>query len=798
MKYKDLPPKLRALIALQSVLAVAAVYLTWQAPSAKSLGLFGFLMLCGAIGGACKVDVNVRWGRLTLGFTVTYFALLLLGTTAAILVGLSGAFFGTILNLKEERRRVNLRRAYGCQSLFNMGNGVVATAVMALVFHALGGRSGALDVQTMGLPILCSALTYYLVNTGLVTFAIAWSVDKDPREVFRGHYAWSWPGYLAGAALSAFFVWSSQAAGAVSAMLLLLPPCYLVYYLFRLQTEKMRADVDHMRETNRLNDAVISSLVMAIDAKDRHTSKHVSRVREYAVRLAEELKVTPDELQAVRIAALLHDIGKIGIPERILCKPGKLTAEEFEIIKSHVEIGAAILEQVQFPWPVVDVVMTHHERWDGLGYPQALKGDAIHIGGRIISLVDVFDALTSDRPYRKAVSKDQAIQVLRANSGTQFDPKVVETFIRLLPEMEVAIQALQDEPDAGSIIDSIAEKVRRMDTTESTDEQDEALVLEALGDLLHMRLELPVVAPRLAERLAELVPYSTFALFLTDEDHRSVVPVHAAGLWTHLVEGTEIRLGEGVSGLVAATGEAEMNAPASLDLARRVRPKDNLELNSTLSVPLLLNGRPVGVLTVYHSGYNFYQPYHLRRLLRVAQGLMETVDPAAWRGGLLPIPQEDAVTRLPNACALYQHLHGQTSLSQTREEEFAVVLLGVEDLRQIQPDRDASWILPAVADQLRDLVRDGDYLARAVGAEFALVIPRCGEREIRPIIQRLLERARSAGSGDGAWPLTLEVGSAVYPQDGASPEALLIAAERRLGRVNPEKAPVAVRSASAA
>ncbi|HEU4751732.1 MAG TPA: sensor domain-containing diguanylate cyclase, partial [Armatimonadota bacterium] len=222
----------------------------------------------------------------------------------------------------------------------------------------------------------------------------------------------------------------------------------------------------------------------------------------------------------------------------------------------------------------------------------------------------------------------------------------------------------------------------------------------------------------------------------------------------------------------------ETNAAATLDLARRVRPKDNLELNSTLCVPLLLDGRPVGALTVYHSNYNFYQEYHLQRLTRVSQALMETVDPAAWRDGLLPIPQEDPVTRLPNTYAMYQFLHGQTSLAQTREEEFAVVLVGVSEFRSASedPDRDLSWVLPFLAERLRETVRDGDYLSRAAGAEFAVVLPRCGEREALPIIRRLLEKAEGAPE-----PITLEIGLSFYPRDGSTAETLLVAAERRVG-----------------
>jgi putative nucleotidyltransferase with HDIG domain len=147
------------------------------------------------------------------------------------------------------------------------------------------------------------------------------------------------------------------------------------------QPADARARVDALRRVNELNRTVIASLAMAIDARGCDPHSHVYCVREYAVALAERLRLSPEELEAVKIAALLHDIGKLGVPEHILGKPGKLTSDEFEIIKSHVTIGTMILEPVRFPWPVVPIVLSHHERWDGNGYPHGLSGEAIPIGG---------------------------------------------------------------------------------------------------------------------------------------------------------------------------------------------------------------------------------------------------------------------------------------------------------------------------------------------------------------------------------------------------------------------------------
>jgi putative nucleotidyltransferase with HDIG domain len=178
--------------------------------------------------------------------------------------------------------------------------------------------------------------------------------------------------------------------------------------------------------------ATIKSLALAIDAKDQYTHQHIIRVQRYAVAIAKEMGVQGPEFEAVQTGALLHDIGKLGVPEYVLLKSGPLTNEEIEKVRKHPEIGAAILDPVDFPYPVVHVVRNHHERWDGQGYPDKLKGEEIPLTARIMSVADVYDALTSTRSYRKACSHEQAVIQIKEGSGTQFSPEVVDAFVRII------------------------------------------------------------------------------------------------------------------------------------------------------------------------------------------------------------------------------------------------------------------------------------------------------------------------------------------------------------------------------
>jgi putative nucleotidyltransferase with HDIG domain len=188
----------------------------------------------------------------------------------------------------------------------------------------------------------------------------------------------------------------------------------------------------HVAALNRLYSTTIETLAMAIDAKDQVTHGHIRRVRERSVSLARRVGVDDERLiRAIEAASLLHDMGKLAIPEHILNKPGKLTVDEFAVMKTHSTLGADILAAIEFPYPVVPIVRHHHENWDGSGYPDGLTGTEIPLGARILAVVDCFDALTSDRPYRCRLTVSEAIAILKDRRGSMYDPLVVDVFMEL-------------------------------------------------------------------------------------------------------------------------------------------------------------------------------------------------------------------------------------------------------------------------------------------------------------------------------------------------------------------------------
>ena len=201
--------------------------------------------------------------------------------------------------------------------------------------------------------------------------------------------------------------------------LALLPPLYLIYRSVRLYFGKMEQEKAHAESMAALHLRTIEALATAIEAKDECTGDHLRRVQVYSLELAKHLGLSSDEVNALQAASILHDIGKLAVPDYIISKPGKLTPDEFDKMKVHTVVGAEILEQVAFPYPVAPIVRSHHEKWDGSGYPDGLKAEDIPIGARILSAVDCLDALASDRQYRRALPLDEAMDYVAGLSGTQ-------------------------------------------------------------------------------------------------------------------------------------------------------------------------------------------------------------------------------------------------------------------------------------------------------------------------------------------------------------------------------------------
>ncbi|PYT24847.1 MAG: hypothetical protein DMG58_25380 [Acidobacteria bacterium] len=506
------------------------------------------------------------------------------------------------------------------QMLFNVASAAIAITASYAVFHSSWLRSLPLEWSVMLALLAC---TYFASTTILVAAVISLTEGKSFGKVWRTSYLWAFPYYMLGAATAGLFEVAKRHLGWQTSMLVV-PVTYLVYRSYRLYLGRLEDEKKHAEETAALHLRTIESLALAIEAKDHTTHDHLQRVQVYAVEIGKELDLSETELQAVRAAALLHDIGKIAVPEHIICKPGKLTPEEFEKMKVHPVVGAEILARAQFPYPVVPIVRSHHERWDGSGYPDGLMGAEIPIGARILAAVDCLDALASDRQYRRALPLGKAMEMVAEQSGRSFDPKVIEVLQRRYVELEQRARGSQAEAFSLStdikITRGAAPAAGFEEASDSRPNSDTPAapataaagwgalveVLEQLTGVLSRREVLAVFAGR----LQELIPSDGVAFYV--RVHDTLLPEYACGSHAETLSSLKIPVGEGLSGWVAANGKPLLNGNPAVDAA------DLAGLKSALAIPIEGQNDIAGVLTLFRAQADAFSSADLRDLLALS------------------------------------------------------------------------------------------------------------------------------------------------------------------------------------
>jgi len=459
----------------------------------------------------------------------------------------------------------------------------------------------------------------YGVNTGLVATAVSLERRVPVATVWRQHFSGLCLNYFGGV-FGGMLLMLLASLHTLDVIILLVPLPVILYMAFKHSVGRTQDQISHLGNVNRVYVAAIEALAHAVDAKDQVTHDHVRRVQSRSLDLARALDVTDDEeVQAIQAASLLHDIGKLAIPEHILNKPGKLTAAEFDIMKRHAPIGADILQVIDFPYPVAPIVRHHHENWDGTGYPDGLAGEDIPIGARIIAVVDCFDALTSDRPYRPRLEDAAALQVLAERKATMYDPRVVDAFFAC--HGVEAVEATDPVPVFAS-----EEPSATLPTADGVIEGSGALELEAffhLGRALN-RARGAQAIDVLWTHLQPHLPAVTLVLYVYDPTRDAIAPAGEAGaLRSGLCADEAIPLGERLSGWVAATGQSVMNSDARLDLDESSR--EHSPFRSALAVPMSSNGRVVGVLSAYAPQPEAFSESH-RRLMQAAAVAVGSLD----------------------------------------------------------------------------------------------------------------------------------------------------------------------------
>jgi len=591
-------------------------------------------LVAALLASALKVGLPGIEGTLSVNFIFTQLGILELSLPETLLIGLAGTVGQFYWR--------NARKIKPIQLIFNVSQVAVCSAaaygayqfMVTRVLHAPGP-----------LALVVAAITQFLCNTTALSTIIGLTEDKPIRKVWGENQLWLLPYYMVGAAAAGLVHFLNGHIGWQSS-LLVLPPIYLLYRSYRLYLGKLQTEKVHAQQVSKLHLRTIEALALAIEAKDETTGEHLQRVRVYAMELAKELGLSADETEALQAASVLHDIGKLAVPEHIISKPGKLTPEEFEKMKIHPVVGAEILEQVDFPYPVVPIVRAHHEKWDGSGYPFGLVGEEIPIGARILSAVDCLDALASDRQYRKALPLDEAMAKVAADSGKSFDPKVVSILQRRYIELEklATEHPTQAPPKLSTDMKIVRGSAPDAGFAESAETSpsvsaiaDGAARIASAQQFRHELAELSRSAGAclrpedifsfLAIRVKHLVPFDSIAVYCPEDD--VLIPRYVSGENFRLFSSLRIPMGEGLSGWVAENHKAILNGNPSVEPGYLNDPTKYSTLRSALAVPIESTSTVVAILAVYRSAQDAFTADDLRIVEEIGCELGSAIQAAA-------------------------------------------------------------------------------------------------------------------------------------------------------------------------
>ncbi|MEY4635145.1 MAG: hypothetical protein RJA55_943 [Acidobacteriota bacterium] len=535
--------------------------------------------------------------RLSVSDTFVFASVMLFGPAAGTITALLDAL---IISL-----RLGHHAREPFRVIFNVAAVALATTVSGYVFFAVAGIPPYSVAHTplaqILFPLFLFTLSYFLLNSWLVAFALALEQGKPPLVIWRHNFLWLSVNYFGGGSVAGLLVTYTKEID-FTTLGIIVPLLLISYLTFKTSLGRIEDANKHLKHVNKMYLSTIETLAMAIDAKDQITHGHIRRVQRYAIGLAKSVGVNDDiQIRAIEAAALLHDMGKLAIPEFILNKPGRLTINEFDVMKQHANIGADILSSIEFPYPVVPIVRHHHESWDGSGYPAGLKGVTIPLGARVLSVVDCFDALTSDRPYRPRLSVEDAIAVLVQRRGSMYDPMVVDKFIEVQEQLSKQAEERDVDKDA---INSIATKLRISPeppalTPGEISERFPVKLLTLLRSIHPSPSGLSVedFGTILSTQLLRLTGARSIAVYGTSLSGHSIRCLFANGPLAQLAGEPEIPLGERLSGWVAAHRTPIWNADVTLDLPVELAKSAGIGLAS--SVPLVDGDVLIGTVTLF-------------------------------------------------------------------------------------------------------------------------------------------------------------------------------------------------------
>jgi diguanylate cyclase (GGDEF)-like protein/putative nucleotidyltransferase with HDIG domain len=766
--------------------------------TAAGLGLFVYAVFAVVIGG-----VSLDWvllglvttlvvGRtiiaipktestVTLDDTFIYVSVLLYGVWPSVVLAGVNAILCS-LRYPNRKRVAPFNAAAMSLSVF------ISSSLVTFVFGGPRGLVSDLGHLVLGAESL--ALVHYLLNSGMVSVVSALRNRRSFTSTWRESFLWTGMSYFAGAVAACLIV---KLITVISfyAFIVAVPILATTFLMYRNYLEKVQASIRHVEEMTDLHLRTIEALAIAIDAKDEVTHDHVHRVQIYAIGLARQFGLSDGEIEALKAGALLHDIGKLAVPDYILNKPDKLTVAEFDKMKVHTIVGAEILTRVAFPYPVVPVVRHHHERWDGRGYPDGLREEQIPITARILSVVDCFDAVREDRQYRKAMTREQAIDLIKSSAGTMYDPEVVRVFIEHLPQFEAEIKRQKKEMKAAKAKtqNGAGMALQKKDSGQLVFEHirnahREVITLYEIAQTIGMSLDLRDMFAVFSSRLQDIVSYTTCVLYLHKPNSIDVEAVHVAGRYAERLKGASLILGSGTSGWVVANRQPMYNCDPRLDFSAAQITVD-VPYRAVIAVPLLKGNDVLGALTLYSAELSAYEPDDLRLVEAVAKLAADAIANALHHEETEADALTDSVTGLPNARALRLRFEQEAGQARGAGQSFALLMMDLDYFKRVNDTLGhtaGNDALRQVAELISRHIRSNDFLSRYAGDEYVALLPNIGPLEVRELVGRLQNAVdnRRIGVNESSALMGISIGWACYGADGESIDELLLAADRAM------------------
>ena len=798
-----------AVASVAAVLLLYAAYSTVQLPFPGFSGLGVFLLLLGLTLVTSRFTVPVTHVH---GGTETYKsvadALIFLAVMMYTLAP-ANSFGPPIILAAVVAAVATVDLSRRLASVFSVSNSVLAVSVGAVVYkflvllladRFLAGSEQVPVLNVVLLPLCVFGVVHYVMTMLGVIVSSAF-VSETHISISPESVIWTLITQVANVTSAAMFYGALHGAGIPFVFVGLLI-AVLVHLLYRFNEKRVsevaRAQSDKLKYTEEIADLhmnTIESLAIAIDAKDQTTHGHVRRTQIYATEMGRLLRVSEPELRALHAGALLHDIGKLAVPEYILNKPGKLTESEFAKMKIHPTVGGDILKRVNFPYPVEDIVRYHHEKWDGSGYPKGLRAKQIPLVARIISVVDFYDATRCDRPYRKGMKREDSLALLEKMSNSSFDPMVVELFTKHVAEFDklIGAQDIQEQvqpvmdtssarPDAGLASDVLGAPDDNLGFRSITEAQREVFALHEIAQTIGSSLNMNDTVSLIANKLQAIVPFDTCVIFIVDDRLGKAAAVHAVGDHIDLFNRRRINIGDGITGWVIANARSMCNSSPELDMVG-IPDEVVKSYRSVLVSPLIREDGAFGAITLYSKGRTSYTTEHVRLLESVSQHAASALNNALTFERTKESALTDPLTELPNSRGFYMMLDQRLAECQRLgRESLALICMDVDDFKQINDQ----WghaigdrLLANVGKIIRNELRQMDILSRYAGDEFVAIMPMASHAMAEAAaerIRRAVQKQKFSVRTGKLVEVGVSAGIACFPADGETTEELLTAA----------------------